>query len=729
MDIYRAFKLIIKYFWLLVIVPVIAGGLMFYATRTESREFTSKATIYTGLTSGYSIESQAGSKVDYFATSAAFDNMLNILKSKNVLEETGLRLFIQAMMLDEPNPRIISSASYAKLQEITPDEVKALIVKNNPEETYQRLLEFKRKSSDNFIYELLNLSHRHYSVEALSKVTAKRVQGSDLLEISYKSDDPGITYQTLIMLIDVFFKVHSGLKLAQTSTVVDYFEKQLENSWQRLVNEENKLLEFNKANKIINYHEQTKYVASQKEQFELTVQQAQLLQGAALSVLNRLENEINNRHDVNLKTQRIGNLRNELLQVNRLIEKAEIFETGEITPEAKENLVKRKLELENTIRFTVDSLFRLERNIDGVEREYILNQWFENVIQLESANARIEVLNNKRVEFDSLYMFFAPLGATINRIERAIDVLEREYLSILHNLGLAKLKQQNLEMSSTMDILDKPFFPIVVQPSKRKLFVLIIAVFSAFFVLAGIFIIEFLDRRLKTVKKLEKTTGLSVAGAILSSSKKPGVDLAKLSRRSVTDLIGHTLYNLESQNVKSPYLIKIFSHWGNEGKSFVISKLKDELERLDFSVVTIQIRNENAEVADIDDAILIEETEYHAVCQDEDWRNFVSGLSRTGVDFILIEVPALSSFRLNSYLSKISQLNYLLVNASRTWSSADDHYIEKLRAVSDGRLFTILNNITVDNIEEYIGDIPKKRSPLRRLVKNRIVKRYLGFHS
>ncbi len=729
MDLYRAFKLIIKYFWLLVTVPIIAGGLMFFATRTESREFTSKATIYTGLTSGYSIESQAGSKVDYFATSAAFDNMLNILKSKNVLEETGLRLFIQAMMLDEPNPRIISQASYAKLQKITPDEVKALIVKNNPEETYRRLMEYKKQSSDNFIYELLNLTHKHYSVEALSKVSAKRVQGSDLLEISFKSDDPGITYQTLIMIIDVFFKVHSGLKLAQTSTVVDYFEKQLENSWQRLVNEENKLLEFNKTNKIINYHEQTKYVASQKEQFELSVQKAQMEQGAALSVLDRLENEITNRHDVNLKTQRIGNLRNELLQINRLIEKSEIFNPGDISPEKKEELVKRKLDLENKIRFTVDSLFRLERNVDGVEREYILTQWFENVIQLESANARIEVLNNKRVEFDSLYMFFAPLGATINRIERAIDVLEREYLSILHNLGLAKLKQQNLELSSTMDILDKPFFPIVVQPSKRKLFVLIIAVFSAFFVLAGIFIIEFLDRRLKTVKKLEKTTGIPVAGAVLSGSKKSRVDIGRLSRRAITDLIGHTLYNIETQNAKPPYLIKIFSHWLNEGKTFVISKLKDEIKRLDFSVIVIQIRDEYTEETNIENAVLIEETEYHAISQPDDWRNFISGLSMSTIDFIIIEVPALSSFRLNSFLSKTSNLNYLLANASRTWSSADEHYIGKLRSVSDGHLFAILNNITVDNIEEFIGDIPKKRSPLRKLIKNRIVKRYLGFHS
>ncbi len=728
MDIYKAIKLVIRYIWLLALVPIIMGALMFFATKSQPKEYLSKATIFTGITSGHSIESQGRDRVDYFATTVAFDNMLNILKSKNVLEEVGLRLFTQNIMLSESHPRIISAESLNDLREITPDEVKALIVKNNFEETYLRFVQYKNQSEDNFIYELLNLKHRHYSIEGLSRVNARRVQGSDLLEISYRSDDPGITYQTLINLIDVFFRTHSALKMAQTTTVVDYFERQLASAWKRLEDEENRLLDFNRENRIINYHEQTKYVASQKEQFELSVKKTQMEYGAAVSVLDRLEKEIVNRLDVNMKTRRIGQLRNQLLMTSQKIQRIELFDQQVESLDALPGLKRQKEELENSIRMTVDSLFIIERNIDGVEREFILEQWFDNMLQLESAAARLKVLDSKRAEFDSLYMFFAPLGATINRIERTIGVLEREYLSILHNLGLAKLKQQNLELSANMDLLDEPFLPILTQPSKRKLYVLVIAVFSFFFVLAAIFVIELLDKRLKTVSKLEKRTGFKAAGAILSQKKCKGVDVERLSQRAITLFASDIMQVIMSKQDKKPLFIQVYSNWGNEGKTFFIRKLKNQLDELGYFVSILSISDEPEEKDFPENAWQITPSYYRSVKSFEQWRNNPDKHPWVNSDFVIMEIPAMSSFLLNHHLCSDGDVNLLLVNASRTWSSADDHYLEKLNNVSEDILFAVLNNVTPDNIEEYIGDIPKKRSALRRFIKNRLLKRYIGFH-
>ncbi len=730
MDIYNAVKLLIRYFWLLAVIPLAAGVLMFLLLRSQSQEYISKATIYTGITSGHSIESQGRDRVDYFATTVAFDNMLNILKSKNVLEDVGLRLFTQNIMLEEPNHRLISADALNELNNITPDEVKSLIIKGNFQETFRRFQAYKDTDDKNFLHGLINLQHRHYSVDALSRVTARRVQGSDLLEISYRADDPGIAYQTLIMLIDVFFHKHSSLKMAQTSSVVEYFEKQLTNAWEKLVEEENRLLEFNKANRIINYHEQTKYVASQKESFELTVQQAQLEQGSALSMLERLEIEISGRTNINMKTQSIMGLRNRLVAVNEQIERIGAFEPEGAFKEHARELHLSKTQLEEQIQQTVDSLFRLERNIDGVEREMILGNWFENVLNLEAANARLQVLESKRVEFDSLYMFFAPLGATINRIERAIGVLEREYLSILHNLGLAKLKQQNLEMSASMDLLDQPFFPIQAQPGKKKLYVLVIMVFSFFFIVAGVFILELLDRRVKSVKKLTSLTKTEVLGAILSEQRHRGVDIDILAKRAAADLAGNVWQVLSNQQGNETKVIQLFSHWGREGKSFVAAKLQEEFALLGLSVRLVQVE-QTLEATNDEHAIalIISKDLYRTT-------NHFSGLiTDQGVDtwkktdLVIVEVPAVSSCMINHYLCNAANINALIVSSSRTWSSADDHHLTKLKNACGHHLYTILNQITPDHIEAYIGDIPKKRSGLRRLIKNRLFKRYIGFHS
>lgn len=735
MDIYNAVKLVIRYFWLLAVVPLSAGVLMFMLLRSQSQEFVSKATIYTGITSGHSIESQGRDRVDYFATTVAFDNMLNILKSKKVLEEVGLRLFVQNIMLDEPNHSYLSHDNFHELKDLVPDEVKALVVRNNFEETLRRCKAYKDTDDENFLYGLVNLKHRHYSVEALSKVTARRVQGSDLLEISFRSDDPGIAYQTLIILIDVFFNTHSSLKMAQTSTVVDYFERQLATAWDKLVAEENRLLEFNKANRIINYHEQTKYVASQKESFELTVQQTQMEQGAAVSMLEKLEAEIASRHNINMKTQSIMGLRNELVSINEQLEHMGAFNPEGVFEEHARQLQQRKTEIETSIQQTVNDMFMLERSIDGIEREDILDRWFDNVLSLEAANARLAVLESKRVEFDNLYMFFAPLGATINRIERAIGVHEREYLSILHNLGLAKLKQQNLELSASMDLLDQPFFPIQAQPGRKKLFILVIMVFSGFFVVASIFIMELLDRRVKSVKRLAAATNTSLLGAVLDEKRRHGIDIPLLAKRASCDLAGNVMQilsdqdknnNIDNNNIK---IIQLFSHWTREGKSFVAAKLQEELADLGFSVVVVQVESQNPAAGNPTAALAVSREHYRTLKHFSETARESTRFPWTEADIIIFEIPALSFFMINQDLCKQANINVLLVNASRTWSSADNHYLKKLKDASPDNLYALINQISPDHIEAYIGDIPKKRSLLRRIIKNRLFKRYIGFHS
>ena len=46
----------------------------------------------------------------------------------------------------------------------------------------------------------------------------------------------------------------------------------------------------------------------------------------------------------------------------------------------------------------------------------------------------------------------------MKRLERKIDIAEREYLSLLHSLGLAKLRQQNVELKSNLKLIEVPFF-------------------------------------------------------------------------------------------------------------------------------------------------------------------------------------------------------------------------------------------------------------------------------
>ena len=79
----------------------------------------------------------------------------------------------------------------------------------------------------NYIYRLLNFNNPHYSIKAISSVNVQRISSSDLIELKYNSDDPGICQQTLVLLTEVCMKNYKKIKESRSDAVVKYFEYKL----------------------------------------------------------------------------------------------------------------------------------------------------------------------------------------------------------------------------------------------------------------------------------------------------------------------------------------------------------------------------------------------------------------------------------------------------------------------------------------------------------------------
>jgi capsule polysaccharide export protein KpsE/RkpR len=127
-----------------------------------------------------------------------------------------------------------------------------------------------KSSNNNFVYELLNYdSDKHYSLKAISKVDATRISNSDLMKLTYTTDDPGICQQTLAIYNQVCTNNYKYIKENRSDDVVKYFQGELEKARQKLKEAEDKLLEFNKRTNIINYYEQSKAVAVVREDMEV----------------------------------------------------------------------------------------------------------------------------------------------------------------------------------------------------------------------------------------------------------------------------------------------------------------------------------------------------------------------------------------------------------------------------------------------------------------------------
>lgn len=708
---------------ILVITPIMMASLVFFLTQDQPSKFVSQTKIYTGIATGSSIVSLEESKFDLFGTRTAFDNLINLIKSKTTIEEVGLKLFTQHMLLDKAKSDVILRKHYDELMAIVPDEVKALVVKNNFEKTYRNFLQYKKKDHSNFVNELINLNHRHYSSKKiLSKVKVSRVQSSDMVEIKYESDDPGICSGTLKLLNEVFVKVYSDIKVNQSDAVVRYFQKEIEGARASLNGAEEELVEFNRDHNIINYYEQTKHIASEKEHFDLMYTQILMNHVASESVLKVLESKMSERDKRRINSDEMIALRDSLSDVNyqisMKISRSEIF--GELNDDETEKLRRLQTkadELTEYLRKNIEKQFNLDNSIEGLTGGSILDQWLQKMIEFESSQAQLEVGKQITKEFEDLFEQYAPLGAKMKRLERKIDVAERKYLSMLNSLNTAKLKQQNIELNSNLKIVAEPFFPIEAEPSKRK-FLLIIAfmvggIIPTFIILA----LEFLDSSIKTVRRAEDKTGLKVAAMFPKNlNKKDKLDHEFINGRSL-DVIARKLTLLNHSTEKeSTHKILIYSNLKGEGKTYLSSLLFEKFEQ--FGLKTLFVTPHEIEPPNGCTCINYQvKPNFNRLSSIQDILN--DSVNMNDFDYVFVELPAIISNAYPLQWFKEADNSLLVLRANRAWTEADSNSLKDIELVSEGKQSQIiLNGVELTEMESVLGDLPKKRSWFRRGIKN-----------
>jgi polysaccharide biosynthesis transport protein len=775
MDILQLIRIFQKNLLLLVSVPLTLALLVIFLTRNPTFQYQSSTTIYTGIASGYTIEQK--DRFDLFATNNAFDNLINVIKSRETLNETAIRLFAQGLSQNSYEKTIISKESFVNLRKLTPAYIKDMVVKpifdddeisvkQAYEQTVEKFIEYKNASDTNYIYNLLNFGHKHYSIYAISKIRVRRVQSSDLIEVIYQSDDPGITMQTLSILTDVFINNFRSLKENQSDAVVNYFQSQVANAQNRLKKAEEELLEFNTGNRIINYYEQSKFIAGKKEDIETAIQEERMkLAGAEMSLQN-IENKLMVQGQIQIRTDDIIVKRNKLIDITERLTINEIYNEPDAV--SRQELARLRTEaekLQEELNHDLNQLYSFSNSIEGMPIDQLLQEWLTNLIKLAEAKAGIEVLLNREEEFSKNYDLFAPLGATMSRIEREIDVAEREYLSLLASLNDAKLKQQNEQLSTNIKPLDPPFFPISAIPSKRKILVLAAGMAGFIIVAFGILLTEYFDNTIKTVARAERYTGLKTIGVMPKIvGKYKAYNLSFIINRLIELLlleIKNITHNDDEEIRSQSRLIVLFSTTDQEGKSFIADKLVAKLRAIGDRVLYMNYAFQNPEENENREnkatklktqisGLLGKLTGFLPQSENEKTETLLQSVQnidnltyRIGNNFpeihdlfdliksddinsfdnfkyVFMEIPAILY---NFYPSEIigqSDLNIMVLRSNREWKNADIKALNMFKRASKNDPVVLLNGVEIEEIEAVLGNLPKKRSKLRRMIKQLI---------
>jgi len=818
MNIIDFIRLLRKHVVLLLVAPIALACLVILLTRKSDLKYASETTLFTGLATGSSVEMDKS--FNYFLTNTAFDNLINVIKARETQQELAIRLLAQHLMLPKDDPRYISEKSFNDLKKITPAYIYKLIAKSpvrngnsnvaseqgqsedsittfsfsnlgnssqevrklpasiDPEayeQTVKNLTDYMNSNDSNFVYKLLNYEDPHYSIKAISTVKVQRIANSDLVQLHYETDDPGICQQTLSILTDVFIKNYKDIKENRSDAVVKYFEFQLKQANGRLKVAEDKLLEFNKVNNIINYYEQSKAVAVVKEDLDVEYNNKRIKLAGILAAIKRIEEKLGIQQQIQLKSGSIIEKRNLLGELSYKINSAETMGSDSIL-DSKE-LVDMKVQAEkykDEIRTAVSELYSYSNSTEGLPVGTILNDWINNVIEAENVKAGIEVLGDRIREFQKQYAVYAPAGANIKKIEREISVSEQEFLEILHGLNLAKLKLQDNELSSNIKAVDPPFFPLTPIPTKRKILIILGGIVGLMIVLTSIFVSEYFDSTLKDQKKaakILKLTNLSIFPKILLAVKN--IQFTFITNR----LLEIAVQNLEmylkvSKSKKDTKVLLFFSTLSQEGKSILAGNLARRLKiqgekvlLLNYSSQALQkiktakgVKAESSIPEEIttnqepgrrsiinlllgypdtridpDSPFLDHPSTYLAPEEYMEYKmsgKFLSSKTYTDIlrqngfelsfdpDYVLIELPPIVYYPYPVGLIADADLPVLVCRSNRVWTESDQVALDLLQKLTDQKIHFFLNGVELPVIESVLGDLPKDRSWLRRNVKN-----------
>lgn len=687
---------------------LIVTALVFYFSQFIQKKYTVTTSIYTGIASTSGLEED--NKLSFFELNSTFDNLINLTKAKGTLEKVSIRLFALNMINGDPEKDnlYITARNYKELLKIVPEEVLKLIDKSSLNNTVENLYKYKKEEPGNFLFGLFNWNHPHYSYNALKAVLVKRINSSDLIEISFNSADPGITMNTVKLITEELIQSYDGIRYKSANDVVKYYEKELTVLRSKLDKMENSLTDYNIENKVINYSEQTKAIAIAYTSYEDRYEAALREYESSLRLIAQLEGQMDTRSKLFLTNTEFIKALDQVSTINGKITEIETFSPTNVLDNNTElqGYKKNMDETEKEIEKLSNEINEYKYSKEGVAIESMVDRWLNEKIRNTKAKAELDILDKRKKEFAEQYKTYSPIGTQINRKEREIRITEESYLEVLHGLNLAKLKQKNIQLTSaTLNVITPATFPLISDGSKRGILSFGAFIGSLIFIIGCNLVIELLDRTLRDAERTQRLTNTPVLGAFTGNMQLRFRGYRKACNRISANYTCNKLNDkLESGKTMIVNLLSIES---KEGKTFIGNYMKEEWEEQGI-IVEYLIAGKDF---DIDASYLLT----------NGFDRFLNDSSKPHI--LLIEYPAIIKGNLPSSLISQASYNIIITNACRVWKNSDEVFLNNLKERSGSvPLYIYLNNATREAVEDFTGLLPPYSS--MRSLSNRLL--YLG---
>lgn len=687
-------------YWL-VFAPLLVALLVIWKTKHMTSNYTVDCSVYTGVITGINSQTDNGITVTTYSQGSMMDNLLSIATADQTLKQVSLRLYARIMVHgDLEKDNIYINADHFRYIYNHGKPIHHLIDKSSPNDsineqrTYENLVAFESNEPSNYVYGIYQYQLPYVNRESLKKILVARSGNSDMIDISYTNDDPGIVYQTLLILLNEFINQYQELRFGETNNVIAFFEKELARVTENLRTAENALTKYRVDNLVINFDEETKAVTALNRDYELQYWTSKNDISVSDSLIIQIEKRLGLHSDI-LKNN------NEYLHYNELITEltnkltlANYYSEADVSQSIKDSLEQELAIATKAIEEVVMKYSNLKYSKEGIGNETLVTEWLTQMMANRKAEAELNVLQDRKLQISNKYVHFAPVGSVLKQRERSVNIAEQEYFTILSALNSARLRQKSLQMSSaTLKIMNMPAYPLTSMSLNRKNIILTAFAITLLFVIFFFLVVELLDHTLHHKFKAELLTGNRVLGIFTRPmrlrARKYNQTYLNTSAQHLCNY-ARTYFKPDQNNI-----INLISNESGEGKSFIMEQMAEQFKAQGIEVQILSWHNEYQTAA----------------------KSFLQSLNLDNLDLnekvqlkekvILVEYPSLKDAALNAEILQGVSLNLQIIDSRRTWKDTDQLLFWRTKEMSGkAPLFIVLNYTTRDAAEDLNGLMP-----------------------
>ncbi|ACU04166.1 exopolysaccharide transport family protein [Pedobacter heparinus] len=567
MDIKRFSKILKKFSWILILLPVIAGTLTYFLSKNLPKKYKSEAQIATGLVDqSKQISTQVQS--DFFKISQQFSNIIEKMKMRKMMGILSYHLIIH----DLENPSTAFRKNSSKIDSLSQSDKSELIniyKKKLSEKATITVLDNRNKFK---LFDLLqSMGYDEASIN--EDLTIYRAENSDFINVQFTSEDPLLSAFVVNTLSTEFINNYSVEVYNNQNNSILLLDSLLKKKEQDMNAKNSALKDFKMKNGVLNVNEQGATLYAQISQYEEKKAQAIRDIQANLGALSAINKKLSGKDEPFLGGSAIED-NNNILNLKSQIKTAnDRYIDGGFKVADK----KKVDSLQNLL--SIQSSKVSDKNVTDplVPRQGLVQQKINLEVSTDQIKNTIKSIDRELATLKAKYSTMVPFDAGIQNYERDADIATKDYMAALDRTNQSRT-EQNTGLKLQIAQIGLPGTP---EKSKAILFIAMSAAASFMLCFVILLILFLLDRSVYTTAQLAKQTGGPVLGLlnlITESDKEPktiwkdkgdnlNYNVYKDLLRSVRFEIDKAFGDSESK------ILGITSLNIGEGKSFLASSL------------------------------------------------------------------------------------------------------------------------------------------------------------